>query len=139
MLDWLSANIGNIVIIAVLLAIVALIIIKLVKDKKAGKTCSSCSSKGVCPHCGSCPSCKPKNKTENWTNYHHPIIYERAWLELSQALLQFLRQKKLPLSIRAKFKKISCRVKRLFLPRKSLLFYISFLKWFPFGNANISI
>ena len=63
MFEWLSANIGNIVIIAIIAAAVTLIIIKLVNDKKAGNTCSYCSSKGTCPHCGSCPSCKPKDKT----------------------------------------------------------------------------
>ena len=53
MLEWLSANIGSIIIGAVILVILVLIIRSLLKNKKQGKTscgcgCSSCLMNGSC-------------------------------------------------------------------------------------------
>lgn len=53
MLQWISANIGTILISLVLLAVVALIIRSMVHDKKQGK--SSCG--GNCANCGGCCGC----------------------------------------------------------------------------------
>ena len=53
MLQWISANIGTILISLVLLAVVALIIRSMVNDKKQGK--SSCG--GNCASCGGCCAC----------------------------------------------------------------------------------
>ncbi len=50
MLEWLTANIGTILITAGLIVIVALIIRSIVRDRKAG--ISSCGSK--CGGCGAC-------------------------------------------------------------------------------------
>ena len=53
MLQWISANIGTILISLVLLAVVALIIRSMVHDKKQGKSscggnCAAC--RGGCAH-----------------------------------------------------------------------------------------
>lgn len=53
MIDWISANIGTIIVLAVLAVIVAGIIYKMVKDKKNNKSscgcnCSGCSMSGSC-------------------------------------------------------------------------------------------
>lgn len=56
MLQWISANIGTILISLVLLAVVALIIRSMVHDKKQGK--SSCG--GNCASCAACGSCHNK-------------------------------------------------------------------------------
>lgn len=53
MLQWISANIGTILISLVLLAVVALIIRSMMRDKKQGK--SSCG--GNCASCGGCCAC----------------------------------------------------------------------------------
>ena len=58
MVEWLTANIANIVITAVLVVIVFCIIRKLISDKKRG--ISSCG--GNCAHCqlsGTCHYKKP--------------------------------------------------------------------------------
>ena len=55
MLQWLSANIGTILIGGALLAVVLLIVRYLLRQRKAGK--SSCGA--GCAHCamhGQCPS-----------------------------------------------------------------------------------
>ena len=53
MLQWISANIGTILISLVLLAVVALIIRSMMRDKKQGK--SSCGGNWAgCAACGSC-------------------------------------------------------------------------------------
>ena len=56
MLQWISANIGTILISLVLLAVVALIIRSMVNDKKQGK--SSCG--GNCAGCAACGACYNK-------------------------------------------------------------------------------
>ena len=56
MLQWISANIGTILISLVLLAVVALIIRSMMRDKKQGK--SSCG--GNCASCGGCCACHNK-------------------------------------------------------------------------------
>ena len=53
MLQWISTNIGTIVICIVLLAIVGLIVRYLVRQKKEGK--STCG--GNCTHCAMHGSC----------------------------------------------------------------------------------
>lgn len=53
MLQWISANIGTIVICIVLLAVVGLIVRYLVRQKKQGK--STCG--GNCAHCAMHGSC----------------------------------------------------------------------------------
>ncbi len=53
MLQWISANIGTIVVGLILLAVVALIVRGMIRDKKQGK--SSCG--GNCAGCAGCGSC----------------------------------------------------------------------------------
>ena len=53
MLQWISANIGTILISLVLLAVVALIIRSMVHDKKQGKSSCGCNCAG-CAVCGAC-------------------------------------------------------------------------------------
>ncbi|MDO5545886.1 MAG: FeoB-associated Cys-rich membrane protein [Eubacteriales bacterium] len=58
MLNWISANIGTIVISLILLAIVGLIIRSLLRQKQQGKSSCGCN----CAHCamhGSCHSHAP--------------------------------------------------------------------------------
>ena len=56
MLQWISTNIGTILISLLLLAAVALIIRSMMRDKKQGK--SSCG--GNCAGCAACSSCHNK-------------------------------------------------------------------------------
>ena len=51
MLEWLSANLVNIVVIAIIAAVVLLLIRSLIRDKRAGKGCG-----GSCASCGGCSS-----------------------------------------------------------------------------------
>lgn len=53
MIEFLTANLGTILVGAIVVAIVILIIINMVKDKKKGKNscgcgCSNCPSAGIC-------------------------------------------------------------------------------------------
>lgn len=57
MLQWISTNIGTILISLLLLAAVALIIRSMMRDKKQGK--SSCG--GNCAGCASCGACHNKS------------------------------------------------------------------------------
>ncbi len=57
MLQWISANIGTILISLVLLAVVALIIRSMMRDKKQGR--SSCG--GNCAGCAACGACHNKS------------------------------------------------------------------------------
>lgn len=57
MLQWISANIGNILITLFLILIVALCIFSIVRDKKRGK--SSCG--GSCAGCKMCGGSCPKH------------------------------------------------------------------------------
>lgn len=57
MLQWISANIGTILISLVLLAVVALIIRSMMRDKKQGK--SFCG--GNCAGCAACGACHNKS------------------------------------------------------------------------------
>lgn len=57
MLQWISANIGTILISLVLLTVVALIIRSMMRDKKQGK--SSCG--GNCAGCAACGACHNKS------------------------------------------------------------------------------
>lgn len=56
MLQWISTNIGTILISLLLLAAVALIIRSMMRDKKRGK--SSCG--GNCAGCAACGACHNK-------------------------------------------------------------------------------
>lgn len=58
MLQWISANLGTILICAALLAAVALILRSLLRQKKQGKSSCGCG----CAHCamhGACHRAKP--------------------------------------------------------------------------------
>ncbi len=57
MLNWLSANLVNIVLIAALVLIVGLLIRGMIRDRKAGK--SPCG--GNCAACGACKGCSAMN------------------------------------------------------------------------------
>ena len=57
MLQWISANIGTILISLVLLAVVALIIRSMVHDKKQGKS----SGGGNCAGWAACGACHNKS------------------------------------------------------------------------------
>ena len=57
MLQWISTNIGTILINLLLLAAVALIIRSMMRDKKQGK--SSCG--GNCAGCAACGACHNKS------------------------------------------------------------------------------
>lgn len=57
MLQWISTNIGTILISLLLLAAVALIIRSMMRDKKRGK--SSCG--GNCAGCAACGACHNKS------------------------------------------------------------------------------
>ena len=53
MLNFLAANLGNIIVSAILILMVALVIVSLVRKKKKGQTtcgcgCSHCPSAGIC-------------------------------------------------------------------------------------------
>ena len=51
MLNFLAANLGNIIVSAILILMVALVIVNLVRKKKKGQTtcgCSHCPSAGIC-------------------------------------------------------------------------------------------
>lgn len=53
MLEWLSANLGTVIVGTILFVILAAIVIKMVKDKKKGKTscgcgCANCAMRGSC-------------------------------------------------------------------------------------------
>lgn len=56
MLQWISMNIGTILISLVLLAVVGLIIRSMIRQKKQGK--SSCG--GNCAACAACGACHKK-------------------------------------------------------------------------------
>jgi hypothetical protein len=53
MLNFLAANLGNIIVSAILILMVALVIVSLVRKKKKGQTtcgcgCEKCPSAGIC-------------------------------------------------------------------------------------------
>lgn len=57
MLEFLSQNIGTIIVLLILLAVVAAIIAGQVKAKKQGRSSCGCGCKG-CPNLGACHSSK---------------------------------------------------------------------------------
>lgn len=57
MIEWIAANIANIVVILMIAAIVTAVIVKLVRDKRRGKSSCGCSC-GGCALSGSCNSKK---------------------------------------------------------------------------------
>ncbi len=57
MLEFLSQNIGTIIVLLILLAVVAAIIAGQVKAKKQGRSSCGCGCKG-CPNSGMCHSSK---------------------------------------------------------------------------------
>ena len=57
MLEWLSANLINIVLVAVIVLVVGFLLRSMIRDKKAGK--SSCGgSCGSCAGCAGCSACR---------------------------------------------------------------------------------
>lgn len=57
MLQWISSNIGNIILCVLLLTAVVLIIRSLVRQKKQGKSSCGCN----CAHCAMSGSCHTHN------------------------------------------------------------------------------
>lgn len=51
MLNWLSANIGTILVAAVIFSVIAFVAVKLIRDRIKGKTSCSCG-------CSQCPLSK---------------------------------------------------------------------------------
>lgn len=49
MLEWLAANLANLVVLALLAVVVVLVIRSMIRNRKAGKSACGCD-------CGSCPS-----------------------------------------------------------------------------------
>ncbi|MBQ6543271.1 MAG: FeoB-associated Cys-rich membrane protein [Clostridia bacterium] len=60
MLQWLSANLGTILVCVVLAFIVAGVIRSLIKDKRKGK--SACGNN--CAHCAMAGKCHPSQNTQ---------------------------------------------------------------------------
>ncbi len=60
MTEWLSQNLGTILITILLILIVTGIVIKLIRDKKQGK--STCG--GNCAHCNMCAGCHKQERRE---------------------------------------------------------------------------
>ena len=58
MAEWLSANIGNIVVSAILIVIVALSIRSVIKNRRSGKSSCGCG----CSHCAMKGRCHPSKK-----------------------------------------------------------------------------
>ena len=63
MLNWLSANLVNIVLIAALVLIVGLLVRGMIRDRKAGKSpCGgNCAACGACKGCSACGNCHAMN------------------------------------------------------------------------------
>ena len=57
MLNFLSQNIGTIVVSVILALIVAFVIIRMIKNKKAGKSSCGCG----CENCAMANECHKKN------------------------------------------------------------------------------
>ena len=53
MAEWISQNLGTIVVTILLIAAVAGVIYKMIKDKNQGRSCcgGSCSQCNACGHC----------------------------------------------------------------------------------------
>lgn len=59
-MNWITENLGTIIVALILAAVVFAILRKLVKDKKQGKSscgcnCASCAMGGQCHHTGDRP------------------------------------------------------------------------------------
>ncbi|MGN0721535.1 MAG: FeoB-associated Cys-rich membrane protein [Anaerovoracaceae bacterium] len=61
MLNWISNNIGTIVIGAVVAAALAAAILRMIKNKKEGK--SSCGCGSSCTGCAMSGSCRKKSRS----------------------------------------------------------------------------
>ena len=61
MLNFLAANLGNIIVSAILILIVALVIVNLVRKKKKGQTTCGCG----CSHCPSAAICHKQSFNNN--------------------------------------------------------------------------
>ena len=59
MLQWIHANIGNILICLVLIAVVAAILLPLIRKRKRGEAACGCS----CAHCAMCGECHSQKGT----------------------------------------------------------------------------
>ncbi len=67
MLQWIAANVANIIISTVLVLVLSLVTVKLIRDKKAHRCSCGCSCSGCGAACGSdcCASAAPlKNVSE---------------------------------------------------------------------------
>ncbi|MGN0173630.1 MAG: FeoB-associated Cys-rich membrane protein [Acutalibacteraceae bacterium] len=61
MLDWISSNLGTIIVSLILLLIIFLIVMYMRKSKKQGKTSCGCNCSS-CPMSGECHSSNQNNK-----------------------------------------------------------------------------
>lgn len=61
MLQWIAANVANIIITTVLVVVLSLVTVKLIRDKKAHRCSCGCSCSGCGAACGSacCASAAP--------------------------------------------------------------------------------
>lgn len=62
MVEWLAANLVNIIILAVVGGLIALAVIVMIKDKKAGKSSCGCNC-AKCAMAGKCHSHTKANKS----------------------------------------------------------------------------
>lgn len=53
MLQWIAANVANIIISTVLVLVLSLVTVKLIRDKKAHRSSCGCSCSGCGAACGS--------------------------------------------------------------------------------------
>ncbi len=53
MLQWIAANVANIIISIVLVSVLSLVTVKLIRDKKAHRCSCGCSCSGCGAVCGS--------------------------------------------------------------------------------------
>lgn len=63
-INFLSENLGTIIVLAAVLALVTFLTIKLIKDKKAGKSGCSCGCSS-CPMSGKCPSASGEKESRD--------------------------------------------------------------------------
>ena len=61
MLEWLYANLANILILMLVGALIALAVISMIRDKKAGKSSCGCN----CAKCAMAGKCHSAVKTKN--------------------------------------------------------------------------
>lgn len=57
-MEWLSANIGTILVLLIVCALVALVVRKMIRDRRKGKSSCGCN----CAHCAMAGSCHSANQ-----------------------------------------------------------------------------